>query len=87
MHGGHSGVPSGFDLFHLREEFQGIEATGAMHFAALRKRSQDASNQAVDMKQGHDVQAAVAGSEGRAARNVLGRGTHIAMRQWNNFGA
>ena len=71
MHGGYSGVPSGFDFFHLRKEFQGIETAGAMHFAALRQGRQNTCDQSVDMEQGHDIQASVSGTECSAFGDVL----------------
>ena len=87
MHGGHSGIPSGFDFVHLAEELQGIEAAGAIDFTALRQRRQDASNKAVNVKQWHDIQAAIRAAKARAVCNVLSRSTDVAMRQRNNLGA
>ena len=71
MHGGHSGVPSGLDFVHLAEELQGIEAAGAKNFTTLRQRRQDAGNQSVNVKERHDIQAAIGTAKARALSDVL----------------
>ena len=71
MHGGHGGVPSGLDFVHLTEEFQGIEATGAINLTALRQGRQDTRNESVNVKQGHHIQAAICAAKACAGGNVL----------------
>jgi len=87
VHGGHSGIPSGFDFVHLAEELQGIEAAGAIDFAALRQGCQDACNEAMDVKQRHHVQTAIGAAKACAACNVLRRGTDVSVCERHNFGA
>jgi hypothetical protein len=71
MHGGDSGLPSGFDFVHLAKEFQSIEAAGAIDFSALRQGRQYASDQAMYMKKCHDIQATVSAAKAGAECNIL----------------
>jgi hypothetical protein len=55
----------------LAEKLQGIEPTGAKDFSALRQWRQDAGNQAMNVKERHDIQAAIGTAKARALSDVL----------------
>ena len=58
-----------------------------MHFTALGQGRKNACNQPMDVKQWHDIETAIVGSELRAGSDVLSRGTHISLGQRHDFGS
>jgi len=85
VHGWHRRVPGGPCLFQPAKEFQGIEARGAEHRAAAGERCQHRGNKAVNVKQRHDVQAAVGADEAKGAGDIVGGCSQVALRQRHDF--
>ena len=61
VHGRHRRVPGRLGLVHPGKELERVEAGRAEHAAAGAERGQHRADQAVDMEQRHDVEAAVGG--------------------------
>ena len=68
------------------EEAQRVEAGRAVDRGAGRERGRDRGDQAVDVEQRHDVEAAVVGRQRQRGADVAGRGREVALQQRHDLG-
>ena len=81
VHGRHRRVPGRLRLVEPLEEAERVEARRAEHAAAGRERGEHRRDQAVDVEQRHDVEAAVVGREPQRRADVGGRGREVGVAQ------
>ena len=86
MHRRHRGVPGRGRLGHPPKELQRVEARSAEHRAAGVQGSQHGRDQAVNVKQRHDVETTVLGAEGQAPRHASGGRADVGVAQRNELG-
>ena len=87
VHGRHRRVPGRLHLIEPLEEFQRIEAGRADHRRAGGKRGEHRRDQAVDVEQRHDVEAAVRSASAAASRGCCRRGREVGLRQRHDLWA
>ncbi len=86
MHRWHRRVPGRPGLTYPAEEFQRVETGRAEHGAAARKRREQSRDQSMDMKQRHDIQAAIDRRKLQRLGDIACRGADIALRERNDLG-
>ena len=87
MHRRHGRVPGRLCLLHPGEETQSIEAWRAKYAAASRERRQQPRHEPVNVKQRHDLEAAILRREGKRLCDVVCRRADILLRQRYDLGS
>ena len=79
MHGGHAGIPGGPYFLQPIKKFQGIKTRRAADTGPGMHRAQHGGDEAVDMKQGHDIETSIRRSERQGLGNIARRCTDISL--------
>ena len=79
MHGRHCRVPVGFRRLHPGEEAQRVEARAAPDTGTRRHGAQHRRDQAMDVEQRHDVEAAIHRRQIQRGADVPGAGRDICL--------
>src|SRR5262245_34423123 len=85
MHGGHRGVPGRLPCFHPLKEGGHVETWGTHHTGTSRERRKHRTNEAVDVKEWHHVQASILRSQGKGHLNVVSGCAKVRMCEGNYF--
>ena len=86
MHGRHGGVPGRFDGIEPGKGLQGVEARHAVHAGTRRQARKHRGNQAVNVKERHDVEATITRFKRQARPDMGCRGADIGLRQGHDLG-
>ena len=81
MHRRHRRVPAGPRLLEPAEEAQAVETRSAGDFRSCGQRGEDSGDEAVDVEEGHHVQADVARRELQGVDDVPCRSAHVPLQQ------
>ena len=85
MHSGNRCVPCRVKGFHPIEECGYITTWRANHTGANRQGRKCCTNEAVDMKEWHDVQASILLSQLERRLNVVSGCANVRVSEGNNF--
>ena len=85
MHSGDGCVPGWIRLIQPRKKFERIKSRRAADAGTLAEGCEDGRNQAVYMKQRHDIQADIVGSQAQRMLDVAGRCTDVGLTERHDF--